>query len=96
MEIPLGKDTSGKGTKRRMDEEGLKLLGQRIRDVRKQKNMSQEDLADSSGLALSQIGRMERGAINATLSSVFAISRALDIEVSTLFTFTLPKENNSK
>lgn len=91
METPSGKDTSGKGTKRRMDEEGLKLLGQRIRDVRKQKNMSQEDLADVSGLALSQIGRMERGAINSTMSSVFAISRALDIEVSTLFTFTLDK-----
>lgn len=86
-------ETSGKGTKRRMDEEGLKLLGQRIREVRKQKNMSQEDLADVSGLALSQIGRMERGAINSTMSSVFAISRALDIEVSTIFTFVLTKKD---
>lgn len=76
-----------------MDEEGLEMLGQRIREVRKQKNMSQEDLADVSGLALSQIGRMERGEINATLSSVFSISRGLEIEVSTLFTFKLKKIN---
>lgn len=93
MKTPSGKDTSGKDTKRRFDKEGLKLLGQRIREARKQKNMSQEDLADSSGLALSQIGRMERGDINATLSSVFSISRALEIEVSTLFTFVLAKED---
>lgn len=92
MKVP-SKNTSGKGTKRRMDEEGLEMLGQRIREVRKQKNMSQEDLADVSGLALSQIGRMERGEINATLSSVFSICRALEIEVSMLFTFTLAKED---
>lgn len=94
METPSGKDTSGKGTKRRMDEEGLKLLGQRIRDVRKQKNMSQEDLADTSGLALSQIGRMERGDINATLSSVFSICRAMEINVAELFDFKLDKQNS--
>lgn len=96
MKTPKGKDTSGKGTTRRKDEEGWKLLGERIRKVRKEKKMSQEDLADASGLGLSQIGRMERGVINATLSSVFAISRALEIEVSALFTFTLDKEENTK
>ena len=96
METPSGKNTSGKGTTRRMDEEGLQLLGQRIREVRKQKNMSQEDLADGSCLALSQVGRMERGTVNATLSSVFAIARALDIEVSILFTFKLDKNDHAK
>ena len=94
MEIPSGKNTSGKGTKRRMDEEGLKLLGLRIREVRKQKNMSQEDLADISGLALSQVGRMERGDINSTMSSVFSICRALDIEVAEVFDFKLDKQRS--
>ena len=94
MDAQSGKNTSGKGTKRRIDVEGLELLGQRIRDVRKQKNMSQEDLADVSGLALSQIGRMERGNINATLSSVFSICRAMEIDVAELFYFKLDKQNS--
>jgi|GEM_PF-1812753 len=93
METPSGKNTSGKGTKRRKDEEGWKLVGERIRKIRKENKMSQEDLADAARLGLSQIGRMERGVINATLSSVFAVSRALQIEVSELFTFTLDKED---
>tara|TARA_R110001592_G_scaffold88299_8_gene260058 strand:- start:3117 stop:3407 length:291 start_codon:yes stop_codon:yes gene_type:complete len=96
MKTPSGKDTSGKGTTRRMDEEGLKLLGQRLKEIRKQKNMSQEDLADTSGLALSQIGRIERGVINATLSSVFALCRALDIEVAELMNFKLDKQDSTK
>lgn len=89
MNSPLGKDTSGKGTRRRIDEEGLKLLGQHLREIRKKKNMSQEDLADNSGLALSQIGRIERGTVNSTISSIFAICRALEIELTELFIFKL-------
>lgn len=92
MKTPKGKDTSGKGTTRRKDKEGWKLVGERIRMIRKSKNLSQEALAGLSGIATSQIGRMERGDVNATLSSVFAISRALQIEVSELFTFMLDKD----
>lgn len=96
MKTQPGKDTSGKGTTRRMDEQGLKLLGQRLKEIRRQQGMSQEDLADISGLALSQVGRIERGVINATLSSVFALCRALEVEVSELFTFKLDKQDHSK
>lgn len=87
------KEPSGKGTTRRKDKEGLTRLGERLRAVRKQKNISQEELAFTSGISLSQIGRIERATINPTVSTIFTICRTLDIEVSELFTFKL--ENNN-
>lgn len=86
-------DPSGKGNKRRKDKEGLKQLANRLRTIRRQKLMTQEDLAGFSGVALSQIGRIERAEINPTVSTIFELSRALDIEVSELFTFKLNKRN---
>ena len=96
MKTSSGKNTSGKGSTRRMDEEGLKLLGQRLKEIRTQQGKSQADLADDAGLAISQIGRIERGVINATLSSVFALCRALEIEVAELMDFKLDKQDPNK
>jgi len=87
------KESSGKGTTRRRDKEGLTLLGERLREVRKQKKVSQEELAYTSGIALSQIGRIERAMVNPTVSTIFTLCRTLGIEVSELFTFRL--ENNN-
>lgn len=84
-------DPSGKGSKRRKDQQGLDHLAERLRTVRKQKLMTQEDLAGQSGISLSQVGRIERGEINPTVSTIFELARALDIEVSELFTFKLDK-----
>lgn len=86
------KESSGKGTKRRRDIEGLGLLAERLRVIRVQKNITQEDLANMSGIALSQIGRIERASINPTVSTIFTLCRTLEIEVAELFTFKL--ENN--
>jgi transcriptional regulator with XRE-family HTH domain len=72
------------------DKEGLIAFGKRIKEVRKEKRFSQEELAYATGLALSQIGRMERGEINVGLSTVFIIARILNVELSYLFDFTLP------
>ena len=47
--------------------------------------MSQEDLADKSGLALSQIARIETGRLNTSISTVYAILKALNAEANELF-----------
>lgn len=83
---------SGKGTTRRYDNEGLNHLAENLKRIRKEKNLSQEDLAFNSGLALSQIGRIERAQVNPTISTIFTICRTLDIEVAELFKFKLNKE----
>jgi len=41
------------------DEEGLKLLAKRLKEIRAEKGISQEELAYRSELTLSQIARIE-------------------------------------
>ncbi len=62
-----------------------KLVGQRIRNYRTQKGLSQEKLAELSGCHPTYIGQIERGEKNATLESIEKISSALHIPLSQLF-----------
>lgn len=50
--------------------------------------MSQEELANSSDIPISQIGRIERGEINTTISTIYAISQALEANPKELFNFS--------
>ena len=63
----------------------IKALGQRIRNYRTAKSLSQEKLAELSGCHHTYIGQIERGEKNATVESVEKISLALGISMSTLF-----------
>ena len=62
-----------------------KAVGQRIRNYRTQKGLSQEKLAELVGCHPTYIGQLERGEKNATLESIEKISSALQISLSTLF-----------
>lgn len=62
-----------------------KAVGQRIRNYRTQKRLSQEKLAELSGCHPTYVGQLERGEKNATLESIERISVALDISLSKLF-----------
>ena len=62
-----------------------KTVGQRIRNYRKTKGLSQEKLAELSGCHPTYIGQLERGEKNATLESTERICAALEIPLSTLF-----------
>jgi transcriptional regulator with XRE-family HTH domain len=73
------------------DEEGLRLLAERLKELRSEKKMSQEELADKSEITLSQIARIETAKINPTVSTVFKIARGLDVSPKELFDFELPK-----
>lgn len=67
--------------------EALKKFGERLRELRKAKGWSQEELANRADIELSQISRIERGVINTSLSQVFVIAEALGVEASELFRF---------
>jgi len=71
------------------DEEGLKLLASKLKEVRAKKGFTQEELAYQSGLSLSQIARIETVKINPTVSTIFKIARTLKVNVSELFDFKL-------
>ncbi|HEY6160647.1 MAG TPA: helix-turn-helix transcriptional regulator [Bacteroidia bacterium] len=62
-------------------------FGSRLRQVRKERKMSQEELAHLAGIAVSQVGRIERGVLNPSISTLFAIARALEVEPKELFDF---------
>lgn len=59
-------------------------MGNRIRDLRKKRNISQEELANEADIPLSQIGRIERGETNPTISTLFVLAQALDVELKSL------------
>ena len=62
-----------------------KTVGQRIRNFRTQKGLSQDKLAEYAGVHPTYIGQLERGEKNATLESIERITSALKISLSDLF-----------
>lgn len=76
------------------DEEGLKLLAKRLKEIRFEKGVSQEELAYRSEMTLSQIARIETVRTNPTISTLFKIARALEVPPSDLFNFELPPISN--
>jgi transcriptional regulator with XRE-family HTH domain len=69
------------------DEEGLKLLATRLKQLRLEKNITQEELSYRSELTLSQIARIETVKINPTVSTMFKIAAALNVKINELFDF---------
>lgn len=69
------------------DQEIIDKVRARILEIRKAKNITQEDLVQRTGFDLKQIGRIERGEVNTTLSSIGAIARALEVHPKELFEF---------
>lgn len=60
-------------------EEALKLIGERIRSIRKEKKLSQEELANLCDIELSQINRIELGKINTSISHLLLIAHHLGV-----------------
>jgi transcriptional regulator with XRE-family HTH domain len=69
----------------------LKILGERIREMRKVKNLTQEDLAYESDIDRSYIGGVERGERNLSFDKLCQIASALSCDVAAL-TKELPKD----
>lgn len=65
-------------------EEYQKRLGDNLRRVRLEKNWSIERVALESGLAYSQLGRIELGKRNATVYTLYLIGKTLEVKASDL------------
>jgi len=61
------------------DEEALKNIGKRLRRIRVLNHISQESLANECEIDYSQINRMELGKVNFTISNLYRIARALNM-----------------
>ncbi|MCS5719103.1 helix-turn-helix domain-containing protein [Herbiconiux sp. CPCC 205763] len=59
--------------------EAARVLGDRIRDERRRFAISQMDLAELAGLHFTNLGRIERGQANPSLSTILRIASALNL-----------------
>lgn len=66
------------------DEELLKQIGDRIREVRVEKEISQEMLANEAEVDYSQVNRMELGKVNFSISTLSRIAKALQTDLKEL------------
>ena len=70
---------------KRQDTNFQKRFGERLRELRKQKGLSQEALASASDLDRTYIGGVERGERNISLINIHQLAQALDVEAGDLF-----------
>lgn len=62
-------------------------FGNRLRITRLAKGFTQEHLANELGIEISQISRIERGVINTSITTLYSISKVLNVDISELFVF---------
>lgn len=68
------------------------LLGLRIKELRKQKGISQEFLAEESGLSLRTVQRIENGVTNPTGESLKRLSYALNVNPDELNDWSIKED----
>ena len=64
-----------------------KLLGKRIKLLRENKNLTQENLAEKSSLSLDYIGKIEVSINKPGLRALLKIANALEVDIKELFDF---------
>lgn len=67
-------------------------VGQRMRLLRKQQNISQEKLAEALGLTFQQVQKYERGANRISASKLYEAARFLRVPISEFY-FGLPQDD---
>lgn len=64
-----------------------KIVGNKIRQLRKERKLTQDDLADISLLDRTYITSVERGHRNISIVNLEKISKALNVEIKEIFNF---------
>ncbi len=67
--------------------EKLKLFGRRIKELRKSKKMTQEQLSEILGLYQKQIGNIETGSYFTTMPNLEKLAEIFEVEIKDLFDF---------
>lgn len=67
--------------------ETKRLVGIRIKELRRSRKLSQEQLAEKADINSKYLSRMERGTENPTLDMFIKLAHALDVEMWEMFDF---------
>lgn len=70
-----------------MNENILNLFGARIKQLRQNLNLTQEQYAQKCGLHKNYIGMIERGERNPSLINIDVLAKGLEISISDLMKF---------
>jgi transcriptional regulator with XRE-family HTH domain len=62
----------------------LKTIGKNISQLRKARNMTQEDLCGLAQIDRSYLSELENGKMNVTIKSLVTIAQALDCDLKSL------------
>jgi len=76
---------SGKATKKTAQKLLCERVGQRIAELRSQRDWSQEELAEQLGRTLRHIAALELGEYNVTLGTLLRVAEVLQVDVGELF-----------
>ncbi len=74
------------------EEEFLKRMGQKIRDLRNDKNWTLYDLEALINIDSGDLSKIESGYTNSRILTIYKISQALNVSIDKLFDFA--KVNN--
>lgn len=72
---------------RKLRKEFTTRLSQRLRELRKEKGLKQQQLADKAGLHLTYVGHLELGKYHPTVFVMWKISKALGVSMNDLTNF---------
>ena len=74
-----------------------KALGLRIKEIRAEKSITQEELAERTGLFRTYMSRIEAGLANPTLTVLHTLANSLEVPIAELFVLaqTQPRRVNS-
>ena len=71
------------------------LIGQRLKELRKQKSMTQKDLANAIGVSAQQIQKYEKGQDRISFSRIYELSQYMNISIESFALFTTNKNTLS-
>lgn len=72
---------------KKLRREYTKRLSEKLKEVRKSKKLTQQELAEKAGLHLTYVGHLELGKYHPTVYVMWKISKALGISMNELTSF---------
>lgn len=69
-----------------------KAFGRQLRQIRKLRQLTQEELGEKAGISYKYVGEMERGEANPSLDILVRLAQVLDISPEGFFVFARPNQ----